>query len=210
MTARGLAWELTLEQRHREYRRDRRAVIFRCHPRRDRSGKYLEDAPPDFLGALADGRAVALEAKDHAGARWPLSRLADHQARDLEAVHLAGGVAGVALRLGGSGWWLGWGDLRGPWQAWRGGERGPASVDGAWLREHAWPIVDGDWLTAVAGGAGWAATLDRARSMPTVPPPAELGVSCPACGSGPGLECRRGPDPATCPAGRFHPARSTP
>lgn len=148
MTARGSAWERELAAQHVLYRRDRLAVVWQTHPRRDASGRYLEAAPVDFLGALLGGRAVALDAKEHAGPRWPLSQLHDHQARDLEAVHLAGGIAGVALRLGGEGWWVPWAELRATWQAWRAGGR-PASVDGAWLVGSARRMSGADWLAEV-------------------------------------------------------------
>lgn len=158
MTARGAAWERELAAQHDAYRRDRRAALWQTAPRRDRHGTYTARGPVDFLGVLADGRCAAIDAKEHAGKRWPLSALPDHQAADLEAVHLAGGVAGVVLRLDGVAWWVPWVTLRLPWRAWRVGEvaRGGGSVDVAWLTECGARVSGSDWLAvAVVECRSW-------------------------------------------------------
>ena len=160
MTARGRAWEAQLERLHDAYRRDRLAVVLRAHPpvrvHEDRGptfvGSWSASGPPDFVGLLASGRGLALDAKDCTAARWPLASLERHQARDLEAVHIAGGVAGVALRLAGDGYWLDWRDLGPRYWAWleRAGraEKGTASL-----------AVESWWRPFDVAGAGWISCL---------------------------------------------------
>lgn len=149
---RGGAWETQLEHLHDRYRRDRRAVILRAHPavkvlgQRGKAftGVWASDGPPDFIGALGDGRAVAFDAKDTHGARFPFSMLARHQARDLEAVHLAGGVAFIALRFGGQPYVLPWAELGPRYWRWTETKGAPASVT-----PSAW------WFPFDVAGDGW-------------------------------------------------------
>jgi recombination protein U len=59
---------------------------------------YSAKSGVDFVGVmLADGRAVAVEAKRCTDRRFPLARLEDHQRDELAAVHAAGGVAVVLV-----------------------------------------------------------------------------------------------------------------
>lgn len=141
----GRSWEIALEAQHDRYRRDRLAVVWKTEPRRDRTGRYVEKAPPDFVGVLADGRGVCFDAKDCTRSRWPLSNVKPHQARDLEAVYLAGGVAFVALRMGSVGHFLPWGALRESYQAWRLGE-GSASLGPRDIERIGREMDGADWL----------------------------------------------------------------
>lgn len=136
----GKAWEAQLSRLHDRYRQQRLAVILRCHPGVVVNGRgqpfaWAAEGPPDFLGQLYTGRGVAFDAKDYT-TRLPLSGIARHQARDLEAYHVGGGVAGVALRLDGDAYWLPWGELGPRWWAWHEKAVGaPASVTPApWWR----------------------------------------------------------------------------
>ena len=105
---RGAALELDLDLQHAAYHRAAVARMWRTYARRDSSGRYVGDAPPDYLGVLyATGQAVAIEAKSTEAASWPVVNLRLHQRRDLEAVRQAGGVALVVLRIREVTWALG-------------------------------------------------------------------------------------------------------
>jgi len=152
---RGRSWEAQLDHQHRIYRQGRRAVIFRAHPAtKVVAGRAIrQKGPPDYFGALSSGLGVLFDAKSHRGRRLPFGQLQLHQARDLEAWHIHGGLAGIALRLEPSKgerrtYWVGWGALGPPWWAWR--ERHPgarASIDLEWLADHGRDLDGGaDWL----------------------------------------------------------------
>lgn len=153
---RGSAWEAQLERLHDRYRRDRLAVVLRVHPPvrmladhgKSFTGIWAGDGPPDFVGALPDGRAVAFDAKTRqTGASFPLSMLPRHQARDLEAFHLAGGLAFVAYRLRGHAFALPWADLGPRYWAWREAD-GPKSVPRSdWWRPF--DVAGNGWLPAL-------------------------------------------------------------
>lgn len=158
----GGAWEAQLERLHDRYRRDRLAAIWRVHPpvivraaRADRTfvGAWAGDGPPDFSGVLyANGRAILFDAKDCAARRWPLKDLQRHQARDLEAAHIAGGLAFVALRIRGEAIALPWAELGPVYWSWREGAEGaPASVAGTepWVRPF--DVAGDGWLPVFAG-----------------------------------------------------------
>ena len=110
---RGLALEELLEYQHHLYRSagiaDIRKLPTDWHvtARRGVGAEHAWAAFParksavDYLGFLMDGsgRHVAVEAKQTAAERWPMSALPQHQRAYLAAVDRAGGVAGVVL------WW---------------------------------------------------------------------------------------------------------
>jgi penicillin-binding protein-related factor A (putative recombinase) len=110
---RGLALEEVLEYQHLLYRSagvaDIRKLPTDWHVtgRRENGLNHGWVAFParksvvDYLGFLMDGscRHIAVEAKQTAGERWPLSALPEHQQAYLAAVDRWGGVAGVVL------WW---------------------------------------------------------------------------------------------------------
>lgn len=147
-TNRGRAWEARLEVWHDAYRRERRAVVQKNEPKaKNIAGRivYERKGAPDFDGTLAGGRAVVFDAKDCRASRWSLKGLALHQARDLEAHHLAGAVAFVALRFQGVGYVLPWARL-GP-VYWRWVEKkGPASLSGDDVRTLGIPMGPDGWL----------------------------------------------------------------
>lgn len=151
----GAAWEAQLSRLHDRYRQERLAVILRCHPGvrvlasrgPTFTAAWEAQGPPDFLGQLYSGRGVAFDAKDYTG-RFPLGGVARHQARDLEAYHAAGGVAGVALRLDGDGYWLPWAELGPRWWAWH-----ESTAKAASITPDAW------WRPFDVFGAGWLACL---------------------------------------------------
>ena len=164
---RGRAWQLLLEHWHDRYRRECRAVIHPTPPEvrllTEVSAQgtfracFRGQGPPDYTGTLApSGRSVSADAKDCAGTRWPLSKLEAHQAKDLEACHLAGGLALVLLRLGrgyrAPCWSLPWETLREWYWRWKEGEaaRGQASLGPADCDAigHRMP-EPGDWLGAL-------------------------------------------------------------
>lgn len=100
---RGDAWEAEVARHHRAallaglaYMRKVGAPV-----RVGEGGRPTEWAgvgPADYQGMLADGRAVAVEAKSEAG-RLQRDAVKPHQRRDLENVDRFGGVALVFLEL---------------------------------------------------------------------------------------------------------------
>ena len=155
---RGKGWESRLDHQHRDYRADRRAVMFRAHPATKVIGgrTIREKAPPDFFGVIAGGTPILFDAKSHQGPRFPFGQLKLHQAMALEAWQVAGGVAGIALRLEPSAgevrtWWVDWRHLGPAWWAWH--EKAPkwfASADLDWLAWNAASLNGGtDWLGAL-------------------------------------------------------------
>jgi hypothetical protein len=159
----GKGWEAVLAHWCRTYHEADRATWQQNHPKvrmlsrigRDGSFRARWDGRGacDFSGELRpDGRGWTCDAKDCEGVRWPFGELLrdgeDHQARRLEGCHRMGGLAFVALRLGGGGWVLPWAELGPRWWAWRlRGER-PAS----WRPADGWGLrmpEPGDWLGAI-------------------------------------------------------------
>lgn len=157
---RGRAWQGLLEHWHDEYRRDRRAVVWPTSPpvrvlsRVGANGQFRAcwagDGPPDYVGFVAGGQGVLFDAKDCSLDAWPLRDLERHQARDLEAAHVAGHRAFVALRLGGEGWVLPWSSLGPRWWAWWEADRvrpGEASLTAADCDQLGHRMREpGDWL----------------------------------------------------------------
>lgn len=152
--SRGLAWEVILERWHDAYRRDRRAVVLRCHPGvkmlapPDKGGVFRAafsgEGPPDFVGVVA-GRGLVFDAKSTQAAKWPLAKLKDHQARDLSAWVANGGLAGLAVLIREQAVWFDWAVVGAAWWAWRRGEGGAAS----WGAEMGKTFGDGGWIDVV-------------------------------------------------------------
>lgn len=170
-----------LEARHEEYRRAEppQAVIFRCQPpidvlstprlakRRGRerlefTATWRTSGPPDYTGAICSpnagvfGAPVLFDAKDCERGPWSFGLLERHQARDLEAVRLARGIAFVALRMSGTEWVLPWarlGELWWPWHERQGrAAKGTASIDAVGCERIGWQMPrPGDWLGALRG-----------------------------------------------------------
>ncbi len=61
--------------------------------------RWGERAHADFSGTTADGRSFAIECKTVEGPRLPRTRVEAHQAKHLDAVARAGGVALLALEF---------------------------------------------------------------------------------------------------------------
>ena len=147
---RGRPWETKLSLWHQDYLRDRRAKIFQTNPKvKIIKGKaiYEKKGPPDFVG-VAGGRAVCFDAKECRASRWPLAALADHQAKDLEAHAVNGGVSFIALRHLGKASVLPWTTLGPLWWAWRDGTagRGAASLTVDQVAELGIPMNDDGWI----------------------------------------------------------------
>lgn len=160
---RGAAWERRLELAHDRYRRDGLAVVFRTPPvvqmlgSPDRQGRFTAHfrgyGPPDYVGIAAEVGAVAFDAKSTSTERLRLSAIPAHQARDLEAVQLHGGISFIALSSAAGDWVLPW-LLLGPlWWAWSADQSRRASLGEQDLRALGAPIetVDQlpDWLSAL-------------------------------------------------------------
>lgn len=96
----GKPLELAIARAAKAYRREGRAYLQRQYPPvsvgPDGTLGYNDKAPIDFLG-VADGKAVAIEAKSCEGTSWPTSLLRDDQRDALDAFHKAGGSAQIAL-----------------------------------------------------------------------------------------------------------------
>ena len=112
MTARGAAWEGTLDALHDSYARRGLAWIARCHPPR----RLHRTGPPDYCGVIGPyGRAVVADAKDCASGRAPI--VPRHQALDLGAVAARGGLALLLVRWRGQPLVVLWSDVADAW--WR-------------------------------------------------------------------------------------------
>lgn len=149
----GRAWEAQLEHWCREYHMADRLVWQRNHAEW-RDGQFRARGACDFSGVLAGGRGFTFDAKDCAGARWPLDRLEEHQAKLMAGYSAMGGLAFVALRIGGSGWVLSWPELGPRWIAvWKAHQRRQRVERGAgsWSPADGWGARmarPGDWLSA--------------------------------------------------------------
>ena len=139
MTARGAAWEGTLDALHDSYARRGLAWIARCHPPR----RLNRTGPPDYIGCLGGGRAFAADAKDSTTGRQPI--VARHQAIDLGAVEARAGVACLLVRWRGQPLLVLWADVSADW----------------WAR-RAMPILSvGRPFDAAPEGPGWLACVER-------------------------------------------------
>lgn len=131
-------------EQHRQYRRDSRAWVIKTEPRRAMNGRFLAEAPPDFLGVIEGGTCVCFDAKMTDKERFYFSEIKDHQAKDLEAVHLRGGIAFIALLYRGTPYVLRWSDLGRQYQAWRRG--GAASLSAGEIEKMGRVMNGHDWL----------------------------------------------------------------
>ena len=147
---RGEGWERELVAQHEIYRREQRATILRVHPEVRVTavrggyvtGRFAATGPPDFVGVLHDGQAVAADAKSSAHGYLLMTAIPRHQALDLTAWADRGGVALILARLGDAGSWvIDWRIVGAVW----------------WARLHAWqpgdmggtPMQGADWLSAL-------------------------------------------------------------
>lgn len=97
----------------------------------------------DFFGVLEGGKAVAIEAKEGAGASFQVERLAPQQAEVLRGVAERGGLAGVVIELRGRRWWV-------PWASIAPRVGGGGYLGAEWLGAHGVEMVGADWLSAAA------------------------------------------------------------
>jgi len=154
----GAVWEGLLERWHHRYQRTGAAVVTKTDPPIVRRGRALQGGwfqarysglgPVDYIGC-ACGRAVAFDAKAHAGPNsWPLAKLKPHQAGFLTGMERAGALCWVALRFGPTCWVVPW-----PWLAplWLQAQstrppRGTKSISLGTLQTHAWRMTPDGWL----------------------------------------------------------------
>jgi penicillin-binding protein-related factor A (putative recombinase) len=97
---RGAALEVAIARGGSHYARVGRARIVRQHPpvANDANGVfYAGHAPIDFLGALAGGQMLALEAKQQHGQSWPIANLRDDQRDAMRAFHELGADVRLVL-----------------------------------------------------------------------------------------------------------------
>ena len=121
-------------------------MVMRAHP----PIGLRQKGPPDFFGVLPGGMGILFDAKSTESRRLSFGAIPEHQARALEAWEAAGGVAGIAAKVDGSGWWIPWTTLGPQWWRWREEGGRPASVDLDWLGTNAGALGEGaDWLRVV-------------------------------------------------------------
>lgn len=101
---RGMELEHELTVMHALYRRRKLAEVYKnpvqCQPvGNGQWARITGKAIVDFTGCLAGGRHVAFDAKDCAGTRIELNRLAGHQIEYLGSVFALGGLAFVLVRF---------------------------------------------------------------------------------------------------------------
>ncbi len=136
--ARGKALEAELRAYHATFGPDA-PRMGRLH-----AAERLGKAAADFSGLLPDGRVVLVEAKEiTAVARFPLKYLQPHQTAALRAVHQAGGLAVLVVRVGRDTWALGYPALEGALVRWSLEDKAslsPGELDrcGAKLEGVAW------------------------------------------------------------------------
>jgi len=86
MANRGLGLEAGLSQMHAQYEREGRAWVYKQHVPRSARGDIIgSPAPTDYLGALRDGTAIAVEAKERTEERFKFSALSRRQQAFLES-----------------------------------------------------------------------------------------------------------------------------
>lgn len=153
-----VAWERALIQRHDEYRRDRKALIFRQHPTvrvlgKVTNGRFLaafsSQGPPDFAGFISTRvgaerhRGVVFDAKYQNNLeKFYFKNLPRHQAVDLEAAVENGGFGFLCVRTPLSAFVLDWRKV---------GDRYWSKEDSfAFLSKSGEPMNrEGDWLANV-------------------------------------------------------------
>lgn len=163
---RGKELEVALATRHTFYR-NAGAYIERNPTRYKIIGKTPsggltcvpeETSPPDY-SAQIDGDAFLFDAKECAGASWPMAALAVHQARAFDVFTRNQGIAGVYLRFTAPPFcdvWLPWlpPPLSDPglaflWNRWKDGDakRGESSLTREDARRVGRPVIGMDWLS---------------------------------------------------------------
>lgn len=158
---RGEAFEARLQWQHARYSASGAALIVKTPPdikliRALGAGRFVATfrgkGPPDYLGVLASGRAVACEAKSYRGKRWKLGNLAPHQASVLHDWSELGGLAVLVISQGRETTWaMEWSALAETYDRWRMGEalRGGASLSVADLDRLGARCVGVDWIAAL-------------------------------------------------------------
>lgn len=123
----GESWESALSSMHAMYAREGRAHIVKVptpalvmgrttHDARGRTcfrASWAARTGADYIGTLAGGRSVVLEAKSSGDARIGIDAVRPHQAGALDQCHALGGLALVVVRLSTGAWvvpWLRWAD----------------------------------------------------------------------------------------------------
>lgn len=152
---RGGGCEAGLNAMHRDYRRDRKAVVFHAHPEArvvDGEIKYTAEGPPDYFACVL-GESILFDAKETSGDTWAFSNLKPHQARDLCAQLVNGGGAGLFLRFvkTDENFWLHWDRIEDDWFAWaqRKGRAKPGTASIKADDPRLIPVAGYDWLSAL-------------------------------------------------------------
>jgi recombination protein U len=101
---RGLEFEKLIGISNEAYFRAGIAYVFKVPTSSriiNRDGKPIQiqlPSPVDYAGSW-QGRALALEAKETHEARWPLSKILEHQIQFLLDWQRGGGIAGILIRF---------------------------------------------------------------------------------------------------------------
>ena len=162
---RGMAFEEQLRWQHALYQRRGAAKVDKQYiptlPVKDgKWAKVIGKSTVDFVGELRGGQYVTFDAKDCAGKRIELDRLATHQMQHLEDIDALGGLAFVLVRFERQRVWMI------PAKAWRWAVEAHRAGHEVLVRELGWTAtgkasfnendlpaewrVDGyDWLQAV-------------------------------------------------------------
>ena len=148
MSRRGKVLETRLAGRHELYWQRGVARIHKVHPEaRNVKGRivYSGKGPPDFIGVLADGRSVCFDAKESTtGKSFRLELVPPHQAQDLEAHAMLGGLAFFVVRTTAGEWMVPWRSVAEGYWTKTLKSISPAALDMLGTR-----IEGCDWLAAV-------------------------------------------------------------
>ena len=157
----GRAWENALRIWHDRYRAQRLAAVWRTpnevipmggpNARGVFPARFGGDGPPDFMG-VRQGRSLMFDAKDTEGRAWSFSDLELHQAMDLEAHQVNGGLAFLVVRTSAGSFVATWSRLGPRWWAWHEtagrAAKGTASITVD--DDDVIPMVEpGDWLSVL-------------------------------------------------------------
>lgn len=101
---RGKAFEQMIEAACRQYLIDGQAQIVKTEVQNKFiAGRmvYSQKGPPDFIGTIKGGQAVAFDAKNTQAASFPISKITDrpHQLEHLKNVHALGGIAFYLINM---------------------------------------------------------------------------------------------------------------
>lgn len=121
----GKGWEAQISAWNRRYLREGRGVIVKTEPpvkvsNRGAPFAWAGKGPVDYVGII-DGRAVFFDAKATRG-KWTKSKVAKHQAKQLDDAARCGARSFVAVKDS-SGMWL---------HDWATGERTDIDPDAGW------------------------------------------------------------------------------